>query len=80
MVLRNKSVPAKRRVWRITEAAPRGEIVDAGAPKQPEGPPDQEAPGQGGFVRSSHDLLDGLEVSDNPDTLPGELFDELFKR
>lgn len=80
MGLRGKFIPVRRRVWRITEAAPHGEIVDAGAPKRPEPRVDDEAPTEGGWARSSHDLLDGLEVSENPDTLPGELFDELFKR
>lgn len=28
---------------------------------------------------SSHDLMTGLQVSDVTDTIPGELFDELFK-
>jgi hypothetical protein len=29
-------------------------------------------------VTSSYDLLDGSEVIEDPDTLPGDLFDELF--
>lgn len=29
---------------------------------------------------SSYDLLNGLEVNDDEDSIPGDLFDELFKR
>ena len=29
---------------------------------------------------SSHDLLDGLDVTDQTDSIPGELFDRLFSR
>ena len=29
---------------------------------------------------SSYDLLNGLEVTDQSDSIPGELFDELFNR
>ncbi len=29
---------------------------------------------------SSYDLLNGLEVNDDAESIPGDLFDELFKR
>jgi len=32
----------------------------------------------GNWVTSSYDLLDGVEVTEDPDTIPDELFDELF--
>ena len=32
----------------------------------------------GSWVTSSYDLLDGAEVIEDPDTLPGDLLDELF--
>jgi hypothetical protein len=32
----------------------------------------------GHWLMSSFDLLSGVEVTENPDTVPGELFDELF--
>jgi hypothetical protein len=32
----------------------------------------------GTWVTSSYDLLDGADVTEDPDTIPGELFDELF--
>ena len=32
----------------------------------------------GGWIVSSFDLLKGADVADDPDTVPDELFDELF--
>jgi hypothetical protein len=74
----------KRLVWRITAAAPLGEYVD---PDAPEPPPQQQRaepveggpPAEPGWLVSSFELAHGLEVSDQSDTIPGELFDELFK-
>ncbi|CAN5909833.1 hypothetical protein BH11PSE8_BH11PSE8_00760 [soil metagenome] len=67
----------KRRVWRITEAAPAGEFVDADqiqvrAERTEVTPP--------GFVASSYELLAGVDVNDDPDSVPAELFDELFNK
>jgi hypothetical protein len=39
-------------------------------------PPERPAPG---WLASSFELTNGLDVSDETDTLPSELFDELFK-
>ena len=69
------SKPAKRRVWRITAAAPLGEFVDPDAPLPRSPPGDQE---RGGWVVSSFDLAHGADVSDGADTVPDDLFDELF--
>lgn len=69
------SKPAKRRVWRITAAAPLGEFVD------PDASPPRPAPGdreRGGWVVSSFDLMHGAEISEGPDTVSDDLFDELF--
>jgi hypothetical protein len=68
----------KRLVWRMTERAPMGEWVDPDAP-----PPKPEVTGlpevsTGGWLASSFDLLSGTDVSDDPDTVPSALFDELF--
>jgi hypothetical protein len=79
------TVPAKR-VWRISERAPMGEWVEIEtvkaklAPAKPAAEPDKNLPevSYGSWVTSSYDLLDGTEVIEDPDTLPGELFDELF--
>lgn len=34
----------------------------------------------GNWVTSSYDLLDGVEVTEDLDEMPEELFDELFAR
>ena len=71
-----------RRVWRMTGDAPQGEFVDAlpGELSPMTGdaeaaPPVRSHPN---WMASSHDLLDGLEVSDFSDTLPNDLYDDLF--
>lgn len=77
----SSNVNPARRVWRITQNAPLGEYVD---PDQvaAEGParPLIKQPEPPGWQASSFDLSHGLEVSDETDTLPGELFDELFRK
>ena len=65
-------------VWRISEGAPLGEWVDRSAP-----PPRIQKTGlpevaNDSWVTSSHDLLDGIEISEDGDTIPGDLLDELF--
>jgi hypothetical protein len=78
MVQRKQASRSKRLVWRISEAAPLGELVDpdAVAPNQPK---DQPEVSRGGWVVSSFELLHGTEISEGPDTVPAELFDELFR-
>lgn len=68
---------SRRVVWRISERAPLGEWVD---PSLPPGPPKDELPevSSGRWVRSSFDLLNGVEINDDPNTVPDDLFDELF--
>ena len=68
---------SKKMVWRITESAPLGEFVDPAAPR-PDQPKDQPEVSRGGWVVSSFELLHGTEISEGPDTVPDELFDELF--
>ena len=64
-------------VWRISAAAPLGEWVDKGAAAHR--PPAADAPEVTfGSWFSSYDLLDGASVSEGVDTVPGDLFDELF--
>ena len=67
-----------RKVWRISARAPMGEWVDSAAPVIPKVSKDLPEVSYGTWVTSSYDLLDGAEVIEDPDTLPGELFDELF--
>jgi hypothetical protein len=81
-------IEARRRVWRITQAAPLGEIVEVttvapSAPPLSEAPTEPASASQEGrescWRASSMDLMHGLEISEEPDTIPGDLFDALFK-
>jgi len=68
----------KRRLWRITPDAPGGKFVDPDAvPVGSADPPEHFEPG---WRQSSFDLAYGLDVSEADDTVPGDLFDELFRR
>ena len=76
------------RVWRMSAEMPQGGFVDSlpSLPMQPDRaeivtPAKILDPAQVPSWRaSSHDLLTGSTVSDVTDTIPGELFDELFSR
>ena len=71
--------PPKRMIWRISESAPLGEFVDPSAPLPAPARADlPEASFSGGWIVSSFELLHGADVSDGPDTVPDDLFDELF--
>ena len=67
-----------RKVWRISESSPMGEWVVVAAPAIAR--PSRNLPevSYGTWVTSSYDLLDGADVVEDPDTVPGELLDELF--
>jgi len=67
----------RKLVWRITAYAPLGEFVDPGAELPPVAAVRGEA-GPGGWVLSSFDLMHGVEVREDGDTVPGELCDALF--
>lgn len=69
----------KRLVWRITELAPQGGWVDPDATIAPHAEGDLPEVSCGGWIVSSFDLLSGTEVSENPETVPDALFDELFR-
>jgi hypothetical protein len=71
------AAPAKK-IWRISESAPMGEWVNEAAPGIAKRIKDVPDVAHGPWVRSSHDLLDGADVTEDPDTVPDELFDELF--
>ena len=68
------------KVWRISENTPMGEWVDlAASPRVPAiSRPELPEVEQGTWVRSSYDLLDGIEMNEAADSVPAELFDELF--
>ncbi len=75
---KHKTSDEQRLVWRITPEAPHGEVVEAGI-KRPRPPPREPASDEWlerGWVRSSYDLLNGLEVSE---TGAGELYEDLFE-
>ena len=72
-----------RKIWRMTADAPRGQIVDslpgALSPMLKEGETDQRRHrAQPNWRASSHELSLGLEISDFSDTLPNDLYDDLF--
>ena len=66
-------------VWRISENTPLGEWVEAHTIPG-DLPHYEELPevSLGSWAESSFDLLHGTDVSDSPDTVPGDLLDELF--
>ena len=74
-------------IWRISEAAPLGEWVHPADPDANH--PRVEPPAEGvaretserGWHHSSHDLAHGTEVHEEPlDTLPDDVFDQLFRK
>ena len=81
MAQRKVTSQGKRLHWRVTKSAPQGEYFDPdktrdAADPTPEEPMERPEPG---WRMSSFELAHGLEVREEPDTVPGELFDELFK-
>jgi hypothetical protein len=83
--LPKKQLPNVFRGWRMTTSAPPGVPVDF----DPTEPVDRLEDARLKVLDpapvvdwrgSSFDLLNGVEVLDHSDTIPGELFDRLFKR
>jgi hypothetical protein len=71
--------PAKKLIWRISEDMPLGDWVDSTstpAPITKTEPPEEPTDS---WASSSFDLLHGVDVSENEDTVPSELLDELFQ-
>jgi hypothetical protein len=68
----------QRRVWRMTPESPLGEFVDADEkPAKPAVQPGPDELQPSSYVRSSWDLLNGLEVTESAaGDLPEELFDQ----
>ncbi len=80
-----KKPSVARRVWRVTPNAPQGEVVDFD-PTAPESCAAADTPLRVldpapvvDWRGSSWDLLNGLEVRDHSDSIPGALFERLFK-
>ncbi|HEY9239357.1 MAG TPA: hypothetical protein VIP10_11010 [Burkholderiaceae bacterium] len=92
MATRKPAPTAKRMIWRITEAAPLGEYVDANevaaaraataraatSAAVPPPPLPEATVSSGGWVVSSFELLHGADVTEGYDTVPGDLFDSFF--
>ena len=68
----------KRLVWRMTDGAPMGEWVDPDLPSTPAPKKDLPEVSSGSWVVSSFDLLNGIDMTEGPNTVPDDLFDELF--
>ena len=79
MAKSNASRTRKRLVWRVTASAPLGEYVDPDKVPPPEPSSAVEAQ-EPGWLLSSFELSSGLQVTDESDTMPAELFETLFKR
>ena len=74
-----KATPSAKKVWRISKSAPQGEWVDVkSAPAATLRNDDLPEVSSGSWVISSYDLLSGSQVIEDPDAVPGDLFDELF--
>ncbi|MDQ6639943.1 MAG: hypothetical protein M3Z15_09815 [Pseudomonadota bacterium] len=83
--MEQKKPPTMRRTWRMTADAPAGKLVDF----DPTDAADTHADARlkvldpapvADWRGSSFDLLNGVEVRDHSDSIPGELFERLFKR
>ena len=83
-----------RKVWRMTAESPMGEILELVPDHETKSPakdwatttafdelrprlPDPSA--EANWQSSSYDLLSGLIVRDVTDTIPGRIFDEVFR-
>ena len=73
-------------MWRITAQSPLGEFVEVDAAKpdararSPETPVILEPARPTSWHESTGDLLSGVDVTDETDSMPGELFDKLFNQ
>jgi hypothetical protein len=67
-----------RLVWRVSAATPQGEYVDPDAVVvRPVVRFDRPEPG---WLQSSFELLNGLEITEEPGTMPPDVFDKWFRR
>jgi hypothetical protein len=79
--VKNKPVPVKKVIWRMSGNAPLGEYVTADESAAAPGTSAEAAPDSSSWRLSSVELQDGILITEQPlDTLPGELLDEFFKR
>lgn len=87
IAVNSKKSTIPRRVWRMTPDSPAGDVVDFDPTVTQSAPALDEAPLKvlkpalvQDWRASSFDLLNGVEVRDHTDSIPGSLFDRLFKR
>jgi len=76
--LRKSKLMLSRWIWRDSQGEAMGKWAELGAPRVPTAVTNLPEVYSGGWVGSSFDLLSGVDVNDNPDTIPSELYDELF--
>lgn len=84
-MFRSKPKLMSKRVWRISASAPMGEWVEIVHAREIDPVPARTlvmrslpADEDGHWLMSSFDLLSGADVTEDPDTMPGELLEELF--
>ena len=78
---RKRERPKPRMVWRISSAAPLGQLVDVASPVEPPVLRPPAEPTLPGWSMSSFELLHGVEITEeDPSTVPAELIDELFNK
>lgn len=75
---RSKPNASAKLVWRISESVPMGEWVKPHVQVNAKPAKDMPEVSFGTWVTSSYELLDGADVIEDPDTIPGDLLDELF--
>ena len=76
---RSPQTKSPRKVWRISKQAPLGEWVHPNSPITESRSDPLPEVSTGNWVNSSFDLASGADVQEVSDTIPGELFEELFE-
>ena len=76
---KNPAGRKKKLIWRISTDAPLGEFVDPDAEILPVSAKSPDI-AQPGWAISSFELMRGVDISEDPETVPADLFDELFKK
>ena len=69
----------KKLIWRISNDAPLGEFIDPDVEAPPVSPKSPDI-AQSNWAISSFELMRGVDISEDSETVPADLFDELFKK
>ena len=75
---KNSTGRKKKLIWRISSDAPLGEFVDPDVQVPPVAVKSSDTT-QPGWATSSFELMRGVDISEDPETVPADLFDQLFK-